>query len=357
MDETPGIERQMASHNFGHSIFSVFFIGSGPRLGEAVRVKEQAVARAEIERLRRILPAAEEAQRKARGLEPGHLSVLNHERRAMTGIADFDPARGVGFPTDQRGEVRRHHAVAENPAGALDQLVDRQAGCHQGAKDRVQVGHEHRGSDPFAGGVAQREEEISPVAVARAHDYVAIVATDRTHGLVVAADLPATVTHDLLRQQVSLQLRSQLQVLLERALLVGRQVVQAKPDEGVGNQPRFLHRLVADFADAVGAVVHAPERRINLVEKLNQARTSPGVGDGRLEPLTPIDQLLAKETVRRLGHRGPPRTEYSTAVLSGSPYDDCVTDSIRIWLWKSALPPHSMLGRFLRLDAVELGSG
>src|SRR5438552_1857042 len=235
MDETPGIERQMASHNFGHSIFSVFFIGSGPRLGEAVRVKEQAVARAEIERLRRILPAAEQAQRKARGLEPGHLSVLNHERRAMTGIADFDPARGVGFPTDQRGEVRRHHAVAENPAGALDQLV-------------------------------------------------------------------------------------------------------------------------ADFADAVGAVVHAPERRINLVEKLNQARAVPGLGDGRIQPLTPVEQLLAKKTAGHISHRGPPRTEYSTAVLSGSPYDDCVTDSIRIWLWKSALPPHSMLGRFLRLDAVELGS-
>jgi len=54
MDETPGIERQMPGHNFGHSIFSVFLIGSGPRLGEAVSVKEQAVARAEIERLRRI---------------------------------------------------------------------------------------------------------------------------------------------------------------------------------------------------------------------------------------------------------------------------------------------------------------
>src|SRR5438309_10968198 len=66
-DETPGIERQMPGHNIGHSIFSVFFIGPGPRLREAVSVKEQAVARAEVERLRRILPATEPSLRKARG--------------------------------------------------------------------------------------------------------------------------------------------------------------------------------------------------------------------------------------------------------------------------------------------------
>src|SRR5439155_27076655 len=97
----------------------------GPLLGEAVGVQEEAVARIELERRRRILAAAEQAQRMAGGFEPGHLSAANDERRTMAGIAEFDAARGSGFPADQRGEVRRHDAIAENPAGAPHQLVER----------------------------------------------------------------------------------------------------------------------------------------------------------------------------------------------------------------------------------------
>ncbi len=90
-----------------------------------------------------------------------------------------------------------------------DNLAERQGYLREAAEQRMKLCHQHRGSLAFAGDVAQQEKEL-PIR----RDQVAIVAADGADRCEVIACFPVGGAQAVLRQQVALQLGSQVEVPL-----------------------------------------------------------------------------------------------------------------------------------------------
>ncbi len=105
-----------------------------------------------------------------------------------------------------------------------------------------------------------------------------------------------------MRQQVALQLRSQVQVALQRGSFRLVQVVQAVLHQRIGEQAVLLHRVVALQAQTVGAFGHAVQRRIHFVQEIRQRGISRRGGKGRLQPAFAILQLSLQEPNLWSGH-------------------------------------------------------
>ncbi len=96
----------------------------------------------------------------------------------------------------------------------------------------MQMAHQHGRGYTLAGDIAQKEQEVPGAAFSGYQ--VAIIAAHGARRLVVEIDLPVAYAQVLLRQQGALDARGQVEVVLERALLVGGQVVEAVSCEGIG---------------------------------------------------------------------------------------------------------------------------
>ncbi len=95
-----------------------------------------------------------------------------------------------------------------------------------------------------------------------------------------------------LRQQLTLDARRELEIVLERPLFLGRQVIDAEPRQGIGRQPLRLDRIVARFADAERAPVHAGQRHVDFTQQSRHLVTPAGRGGDVLQLVTPIEQLF-----------------------------------------------------------------
>src|ERR1700677_381416 len=91
--------------------------------------------------------------------------------------------------------------------------------------------------------VAQQEEQVSVATLGR--NQIAIVPADHARGLVLVMYMPIPMLNVRLRQQPSLHTRSKLQVALESALLVVRQVVEAELHQGISQEPVLFDGVVA----------------------------------------------------------------------------------------------------------------
>src|SRR5207245_6218023 len=98
--------------------------------------------------------------------------------------------------------------------------------------------NQHRGCHASSENITKQKIELARSVIRM--NQVAIIAAHRACGLVVVMDLPARVLQVLLREQGPLDPRRQLQISLERALLLGGQVVEAETDQGIGDEPLFL---------------------------------------------------------------------------------------------------------------------
>src|SRR5205085_12618080 len=93
------------------------------RFGESVGEEEECVSRLHSESFGRELLVAENSDGQSIGLDEPRVAATQKERREVSGVADFDDAPFVGPATDERRVVCGERALAEDSAGALDELV------------------------------------------------------------------------------------------------------------------------------------------------------------------------------------------------------------------------------------------
>ena len=74
-----------------------------------------------------------------------------------------------------------------------------------------------------------------------------------------------------LRQEARLDARGQVEILLERVPFIGRQMVEAGPQQRIGQEPIWLHGLVADVAETVVPLIEALQGRIDLLQEAGEA--------------------------------------------------------------------------------------
>jgi len=129
----------------------------------------------------------------------------------------------------------------------------------------------------------------------------------------VIRDVPAVEADLGPRQQLTLDARREIEILLKSALLARCEVIETELRERIGQQPVWLDRIVARGAQTERAGVHAAESGVNGLE---QTRHFVGV-DGRhghgFELAAPLEKLIAKEWNRRRFHD---RNSYACSAVS-----------------------------------------
>ncbi len=115
-------------------------------------------------------------------------------------------------------------------------------------------------------------------------------------------NLPSVEAQIVLRKQRELDLGCQLQILLEGTPLVKSEVIEAILDQRIGQEPLRLDRVVAGFAQTIGPVLRSVERRVDVLEQLDQVLRLAEPGDGVLKFLSPIKQLFPNCGINESGH-------------------------------------------------------
>ena len=148
-----------------------------------------------------------------------------------------------------------------------------------------------------------RQKKTLPLPIA--DHQIAIIPAHRAQCPVVKEAFPPAEVSPLLGQHFLLHPGSKIQVLLERVSLGRGEVVQAVADQRITTQPRLFDRIVADLANTVCPVFHPGKRRIDFAQELCELGRPWGYGNRRDQPLSPVDQLVAKINVRgvQVSHR------------------------------------------------------
>jgi hypothetical protein len=186
---------------------------------------------------------------------------MKMENREMAGTDELHRAIGGGAPDDEGGELPGECAFAEDAAGVFDHAIEGEARFGEGAKGGVEMAHEHGSGDAFTGNIAKQEEQA-----AAGLKEVAIIAADHARGLIVVVDLPAGGGEIGFGQEGALNAGGQGKIAFEGALLGAGQMVEAETRERVGEQALRLNAVVADFANAEGALLDATEGGVDLLE-------------------------------------------------------------------------------------------
>ena len=154
-------------------------------------------------------------------------------------------------------------------------------------KHGAQVGGKHGRGHALAGYIGHDEVEMSVLA-----EQIAVIAADHSGGLIVIRDVPSGKGDVVGRQQAFLDLRRQLQIVLQRTRLLGGEAIQTDPRQGILQQPLVLDRAQAYLAHAEAAVVNAVQRAVHFLQQLQHAIAfvlSQHIG----QPRAPRQQLLA----------------------------------------------------------------
>jgi len=241
---------------------------------------------------------AEGAERESCRIDLPGSARPDEKRRKMTGVADFDIARSAGSSADKRGIMVGQRALTKDPAGALDELSERKPHRDERPEHGVEVGHQERSGDAFAGDIA---DDKMQVAALRDND-VAIVSADVARRLIMVRHFPAVEIEVGFGKQALLDLGGHLEVVFEGALLDGCQVIQAKPDQGVAEQPLRLDRLLADLAQSIRTGFDTGQSVVDLMEKVMDLTSVPGSHRHPLEPEATVEKLIAENGINYGGH-------------------------------------------------------
>src|SRR5437867_285659 len=244
---------------------------------------------------------AEHSDRDTGRGDPLDLPAARDQGRDVPGVADLHLAGPVGATEDERREVARQGALAEQAAGAGDELIERLVERHESAQGGVQVRHRLRGGDPLSGDVADREVEP---AVLGAH-RVAIVAAHGARPFVMSGDLVPWEGLAGRRQEAAQHPCREIEVPLQRLALRPRQVIEAILHERIGHQAVGLDRLVAGLADAKSTLVHACQGGVHIAQQAADLFIAGNHACGALELLAPFRELIAQEGFNRAGHVSP----------------------------------------------------
>jgi hypothetical protein len=112
--------------------------------------------------------------------------------------------------------------------------------------------------------------------------------------------VPAGAADGRRRQQRRLHLPGQVEISLQRRLLVGFQVAQAVADHRLGTQLVVIETIAAHGTPAECVGAEALEGSVDLAEQSREVLGPARLGHGRGQPLPSIEQL----TVERCGHGG-----------------------------------------------------
>jgi len=207
----------------------------------------------------------------------------------VAGVADLDLAAVTDPAANHRREIRQGCAVAENPVGPCEQFAGRLRGRGQATKNSVKLSHEHRCCHTFPCHVTNKE-----AGAVLARDPVALIAADRTGRLVVVRYCPTVRDQLSFGKESLLNLKGQIQIALQSALLGRRQMVDTVPTERIDQQSIILNRIMASFADAEGAGLHSLQCGVHFTEQLpNTIRMGNGA-DGSMKPFSSGQKLLAQ---------------------------------------------------------------
>jgi hypothetical protein len=258
-----GRESRVPFEQIGKARGAVLFAGGVEGFRQPVGIENQAVAFVEREFLGGIGGLAGNAERQAGGLNRRRSTGVDVERQAVAGVADLDFTAMSDSAADDGGKIRERDAVAENPVGSRQQLAGRMGGGSQAAKDGVQLGHEHGGGHAFAGHVSDEEARALFTG-----DPIAVIAAHRTGGLVMIGHSPTIGGQLGLGKKSSLNLKGQVEVALQGALLGRRQVIETISAERINEKPIGFNRIVTSLANPKRSGLHSLQGGVHFAQQL-----------------------------------------------------------------------------------------
>src|SRR6266853_3372387 len=110
-------------------------------------------------------------------------------------------------------ELSRESALTENAVGVFHHAVERETAFGEAAKRCMQVAHEHRRSNTFAGNIPQQKEQA-----AVCFEEVAVIAAHHADRLIVIANVPAGWRQVGFRQEAALNACGQRKIALQGTL-------------------------------------------------------------------------------------------------------------------------------------------
>src|SRR6516164_5021476 len=154
-------------------------------------------------------------------------------------------------------------------------------------KQSAQIRRQHRSRQPLARDISDYKIE-SPSAIT---DQVAVVATHHASRLEVIGNIPPLDGKISGRQKAVLQLRCQLQVILECPLLRRGQTFQANTNQRIGKQTLIFDGALTMLAHSEGAYIDTLKRLVHLFQEMVQLRRL-ALAQHLLQSSTPLFQLL-----------------------------------------------------------------
>jgi hypothetical protein len=130
------------------------------------------------------------------------------------------------------------------------------------------VHHQQRCGDSFACHIADREEErlVAAGGVAEEAD-LAVVASDCAYGLVAILCFPF-IDGEIFWQELELNLRCEIEVLLMVGAFLLVEVIETEAAERIEVEAIFFDGVVAGFAEAEASDLDLCESRIDFSEEL-----------------------------------------------------------------------------------------
>jgi len=164
---------------------------------------------------------------------------------------------------DESRELSRKSAFAKYAVGVFYHLIEWEAGLGEAVKRGMEVAHEHRRSNTFAGDIPEHKEQA-----AFSFKEVAVIAAHHPGGLIVIANAPACWCQTELRQESALNACGQGKVTLQGPLFGTRKMVEAKTHQGIGQQAFRLDAFMALLTDPECPLIDAAQRRIHSRQQL-----------------------------------------------------------------------------------------
>jgi hypothetical protein len=155
----------------------------------------------------------------------------------------------------------------------------------------MELRHQQRGRDTLARDIPKEEKGIASCFLR--FYQIAVIAAHHAQRLIVVAQLPPVDSRVLSGKQLVLNLRRELEVSLNRTLLLFREVTQANPDERVCTQVILFYRLVADFTNPVRSVIDSFQSRFDFLEQAHEMGRVPRFRYRLFQPFLSVYQLCS----------------------------------------------------------------
>src|SRR5579883_570468 len=202
-EQIAGRKRAVATEGIDQALFAEFFERGIERLGDAVGVKDEGVARLQLALADFAVPllkGAEDGGRGMQGFDPG--ICPKHEAAQVAAIRIADAAGSVVILGEkERGEGSVGRVFEEKPVDSAQQTqriiaVDGALA----AQIRLEIGHKERGGNAFSGNVADDEAQ----AIVDEAEEIVVVAPNLAGLLADAGVVERRELREILRKQARL---------------------------------------------------------------------------------------------------------------------------------------------------------